>query len=127
MDGLMKIMAIGIGGAFGAIARHLVNLSPLAASFEKFPLPTLVVNVSGSFLIGLMMIILADRVDVDENIRLAVIVGFIGAFTTFSTLEMELYGLMRERLFGPAALYLILSISLGFAALLAGIAIGRKA
>lgn len=122
----MKILSVAIGGAFGAVARYLINLSPLANVFEKFPFPTFLINVSGSFLIGMMLILLTDRIEVSENFRLAVIVGFLGAFTTFSTFEMEIYGLLRDRSFVMAFVYLALSVIVGFASLLAGIAVGRK-
>ena len=125
MEALTKISAIAIGGAFGAVARYLINVSPLAAAFEKFPLPTFVINITGSFLIGFLVIVLADRFDVGETIRMAVIVGFLGAFTTFSTFEMELYGLTSERDHTTAFLYLLLSVVVGFVAVVIGVRLGR--
>lgn len=125
MDAAVKIFFVGVGGALGAIARYLINLSPLANVFEKFPLPTLVVNVLGSFLIGFCLIVLTDRIEVSDNFRLAVIVGFLGAFTTFSTFEMETYGLLKERLVISGFLYVLLSVLVSFAALLAGLWFGR--
>ncbi len=125
MDIAIKILFVGFGGAIGAIARYLVNLSPIANIFEKFPLPTLVINVLGSFLIGFCLIVLTDRIEVSDNFRLAVIVGFLGAFTTFSTFEMETYGLLKERLVISAFLYILLSVFVSFAALLAGVWLGR--
>jgi CrcB protein len=126
METAMKIISVALGGSLGAVARYLINLSPLANLFEKFPFATFFINVSGSFLIGLMLILLTDRIEVSENFRLAVIVGFLGAFTTFSTFEMEIYGLMRDRSFVTALAYLSLSVIVGFAGLLAGIAVARK-
>jgi fluoride exporter len=126
MESTLKILSVALGGAFGAVARYLINLTPLANVFEKFPFPTFFINVSGSFLIGMMLILLTDRMDVSENVRLAVIVGFLGAFTTFSTFEMEIYGLLRDRSFVTAFAYLALSVIVGFAGLLAGIAVARK-
>jgi len=108
MDVFMKMAFVAAGGAFGAAARYLVNVSPLNAIFAHFPLPTFVINVSGSFLIGLLLILFTDKFDVDENLRMAVIVGFLGAFTTFSTFEMEIYGLVRERYFTTALIFLCL-------------------
>ena len=93
METAIRIFSVAIGGAFGAVARHLVNLSPLAGLAGKFPLPTLVINVAGSFLIGLCLIVLTDKWEVSENVRMALVVGFLGAFTTFSTFEVEIYGL----------------------------------
>lgn len=114
------------GGAAGAAARYLVNVSPLAGLFGKFPFATFLINVSGSFLLGFVLIFLTDKHDINDNLRMAVIVGFLGAFTTFSTFEMEIYGLIRERLLMTAFLYLFLSVVIGFAGLLAGVALARK-
>lgn len=122
----MKILSIAAGGAFGAVARYLVNISPVSSIFERFPFATFLVNVSGSFLIGLLLILLTDRIEVNDNLRMAVIVGFLGAFTTFSTFEMELYGLLREKYFLTAFSYLLLSVIVGFAGLVAGVSIARK-
>ena len=126
MEAAFKIFSIAVGGAFGATARYLINISPLAGVFEKFPFPTFLINVIGSFLIGFFMIVFADKVLVSDNVRMAVIVGFLGAFTTFSTFEFEIFGLMRERQLIIAFLYLALSILVGFAAVVAGVALGRR-
>lgn len=126
MEALTKIFAVAVGGAAGAVARYLVNISPLASVFAKFPLPTLFINVSGSFLIGLLFILLNNRFEVSDNLRAAVIVGFLGAFTTFSTFEMEIYGLMRDRAYLLAFTYLFLSVFAGFIGVLAGISVGRR-
>ncbi len=126
MEAATKILAVAVGGSFGAVARYLINVSPLNAVFDKFPLPTFLINVTGSFLIGLLLILLTDKIEVSENFRMAVIVGFLGAFTTFSTFEMELYGLIRERYFMTAFGYLLLSVVVGFAGLVAGVFLARK-
>ena len=118
-------MSVAVGGAAGAVARYLINVSPLATAFDKFPLPTFVINVSGSFLIGFLLIVLTDKWDVGDNIRMAVIVGFLGAFTTFSTFEMEIYGLAKERDFTLAMLYLLMSVAAGFIGVAAGAWLGR--
>ncbi len=126
VEAVSKILSVAIGGSFGAVARYLVNISPLASVFEKFPLPTFLINVVGSFLIGFLMVVLADKMAGSENIRMALIVGFLGAFTTFSTFEMEIFGLMRERHLMIAFLYLFLSVLVGFVGVLAGVALGRR-
>lgn len=126
METFTKIVFIAAGGATGAVARYLVNISPLANVFGKFPLPTFLVNVSGSFLIGFLLILLTDKVELNDNFRMAIIVGFIGAFTTFSTFEMEIYGLIREKLLLTAFLYLLLSVVVGFFGLAAGVLLARR-
>lgn len=126
MEMLTKVLFVAAGGALGAAARYLVNVSPLANAFDKFPFPTFFINVSGSFLIGFLLILLTDKYDMNDNLRMAVIVGFLGAFTTFSTFEMEIYGLIRERLLFTAFLYFFLSVFVGFAGLVAGVTLARK-
>jgi len=125
MEALTKISAVAVGGAFGAVARYLLNISPLASVFQNFPLPTFVINISGSFLIGFLLILLTDRFEVGEALRMAVLVGFLGAFTTFSTFEMEIYGLTSERDHTTALLYLLLSIVGGFVAVIVGVRLAR--
>lgn len=126
MEAFTKILSIAAGGAAGAVARYLVNLSPLANLFQKFPFPTFFINVTGSFLIGLFFILLNDRLEVSEELRLALIVGFLGAFTTFSTFEIELYGLVKDGSFLTAFAYLFLSVAAGFIGVSAGILAGRR-
>lgn len=126
METATKILFIGAGGALGAVARYLINISPLAGLFEKFPFPTFFINVSGSFLIGFFLILLTDKWEVSDHLRMAILVGFLGAFTTFSTFEMEIYGLIKEKQLIAAFLYLFLSVAIGFIGLVAGITLGRK-
>lgn len=125
MENFTKILSVAIGGAGGAVARYLVNISPLAAVFEKFPFPTFFINVSGSFLIGFLSVQLSAKL-FDENLRIAIIVGFLGAFTTFSTFEFETFGLIRDRHFTAALAYLFLSVFVGFISVLSGVWLGEK-
>jgi CrcB protein len=120
------ILAVAGGGALGSVARYLINISPISGATGKFPLPTFLINITGSFLIGFLVIVFSDKIEVSENVRMAVIVGFLGAFTTFSTFEMDIFGLVRERSFTTAFLYLFLSVFVGFAGVVAGIAAGRR-
>lgn len=123
---MAKILSVGIGGAFGAIARHLINISPLSDIFQKFPFPTFLINILGSFLIGFLLILITDKFTVSENLWYAVMVGFIGAFTTFSTFEIEIFQVVREKLFATAFLYLFLSVFVGFIGVAAGIWLAKK-
>ena len=126
MEAALKILSVAIGGAVGAVARYLINVSPLTGVFDKFPFPTFVINITGSFLIGFLMIVFTDKFVVSENVRIAVIVGFLGAFTTFSTYEVEIFGLVRDKQIVIALVYLVLSVSIGFIGVLAGVGLGRR-
>jgi CrcB protein len=84
---------------------------------RSFPLGTFVINVSGSFLIGLLMTLFAERYTVDPAWRLLFVVGFLGAYTTFSTFEYETGKLIKDSEWLFASMNVILSVVLGFVAL----------
>lgn len=125
MEALTRILAIGIGGAFGAVARYGLNIL-FAKSFSPFPFATFFINVTGSFLIGFLLTVFSEKIDVNENLRLAIIVGFLGAYTTFSTFEFETYTLVREKQLAMAMLYVSMSFALGLIGVLAGVWLAKK-
>ncbi len=126
MSEITKIFAVAIGGAIGAVARYLINVSPLADISPKFPFPTFFINVVGSFFIGFLFVLFADKFTGSENLRLAVMVGMLGAFTTFSTFELEIFALVRERFFATAFLYLFLSVLIGFVGVAGGVWLAKR-
>jgi CrcB protein len=126
METLTRILAIAAGGACGAVARYLVNISPLQNFLKPFPFPTFFINISGSFLIGFLLILFADKIQVNETLRYGVLVGFLGAYTTFSTFELEIWALVKENQFLTAFLYLFFSVSVGFVGVALGVALARK-
>src|SRR6185295_13365844 len=97
MATLMPYLLVGLGGFIGANAR-LVVARLVGALFEtRFPMGTFVINISGSFLLGVLGALVADRVTPNsEALRLALGVGFLGAFTTFSTFEFESHALIDD-------------------------------
>lgn len=126
METLTRILAIAGGGAVGAVVRHLINVSPLQNLLKPFPFPTFLINITGSFLIGFLLILLTEKYETSENLRLAVTVGFLGAFTTFSTFELEIWKLVEENQYLTAFLYLFLSVATGFAGVALGIWLAKK-
>lgn len=126
MEFITKIFAVAVGGALGSVARYLLNVSPLAHLFQSFPLATFFINVSGSFLIGFLSILFAEKFAVGENLRLAIIVGFLGAYTTFSTFEFETLALVREKQTLTAILYVGSSFALGLIGVFGGVWLAKK-
>jgi CrcB protein len=126
MEGATKLAVIGLGGALGAVARYLVNFSPLSSMFQSFPLATFLINVSGSFAIGFLTIVFAEKFEVSDNVRAAVIVGFLGAFTTFSTFEYEILDLYSGKQTMTALLYVVLSVLVGFIGVVSGVALANR-
>ena len=117
---MMNMLIIGIGGALGAVSRYGIALWIGQRWGRSFPLGTFVINVSGSFLIGLLMTLLAERFSVNPQWRLLLVVGFLGAYTTFSTFEYETGALLKDGEWAFAMLNVVLSVVVGFIALKLG-------
>lgn len=117
---MLKYLVIGAGGFAGAIARYAVAVWIGQRWGQGFPLGTFVINVSGSFLIGLLMCLMTEKLMVNPQWRLFLIVGFLGAYTTFSTFEYETGELIRDREWMFAMLNVAGSVIAGFIALKTG-------
>ena len=122
---LVTILMIGAGGFFGAIARYIVDGWVIARTGASFPWGTLVVNLSGSFMLGLLFTLAVERGILPAEIRGPVFIGFIGAYTTFSTLALESWRLVEEGNYALGAANLAGSMVLGIIAVVAGLALGR--
>ncbi len=125
METFLKILAVAVGGAFGAVARYGLNIL-FAKTFAPFPFATFFINVTGSFLIGFLLILFTDKFAVNENLRLAIVVGFLGAYTTFSTFEFETFALVREKQLAAAILYVSLSFAVGLIGVLSGVWLAKR-
>jgi len=125
MKELAKYVIVGLGGFVGANARYLVGGWVQQRLGAGFPLGTLVVNVSGSFVLGVFAT-LAMRLPWGEHWRLLVAIGFVGAYTTFSTFEYETLRLIAEgSRWRAAAANLVGSVSAGLAAAYLGVVVAR--
>jgi CrcB protein len=82
-------IAIALGGSLGAISRYWVSTATYSWLGNSFPYGTLMVNVTGSLVMGFLTVVLVQRFDVSDELRLGLIVGFLGSFTTFSTFSMD--------------------------------------
>lgn len=119
------IAAIAAGGAIGALMRHGVNIAAVKALGHGFPYGTLTVNIVGSFIMGAIIIVFASLWQPSEAMRLFMITGLLGAFTTFSTFSLDTVTLLERGAYLAAATYLSASVILSIAALFAGMAIAK--
>lgn len=121
----MTLVFIAVGGAFGAVSRYLVQGWVQDLAGGRFPWGTFAVNISGSFVLGLVFALAMDRAILSPEVRVPLMVGFIGSYTTFSTLMLESWALVEEgdimRMFGNLAV----SVLIGMVAVVAGLAVGR--
>ncbi len=121
MELLKQCLAIGVGGFFGALSRYGVTLMFKWVD-TTFPLGTLIVNVSGCFVLGFFYALARGRVG--ETTLLGVAVGFVGAYTTFSTLMWDSSSLLKDGEVYKAGLNLLISLVLGFVAVRLGTVCG---
>ncbi|MEL0153174.1 MAG: fluoride efflux transporter CrcB [Halieaceae bacterium] len=121
----MIALSIAMGGAFGALARFWVNQFMIANSLSAVGLSTLTVNVAGSFAIGCCFVIF-ERFSASDALRLGLMVGFLGAFTTFSTFSLELVSDLQAGNFLRPAMYAAGSVMFCLFACYAGIAVARS-
>jgi CrcB protein len=122
---LHKYLLIGLGGALGSVARYWVGSTVGGRMGVRFPFGTLVVNLTACVVIGFALTLLGKRVELDPAWRYFTTIGFIGAYSTFSTFEWEALDSLRSGAFALAALYVGGSVVLGLAATWAGAALGE--
>ena len=120
---MYSLFAIAGGGALGALCRHGVNLGVTHLIKAPFPFGTLSANVIGSFVMGILIAYFARFGNPPQEVRLFLTVGFLGAFTTFSTFSLDSMTLYMRGDIGAFALYVLGSVTLSLAAIAAGSAI----
>ncbi len=120
-----KYLLIGLAGFLGANLRYIVDGWVVERFGSTFPYGTLVVNVSGSFLIGLFMTLVAERFAAPPGTTLFFAIGLLGAYTTFSTFSYESIVLIQERAYMEAVTNLVANVLLGVAAAALGVIVGR--
>src|SRR5215470_9460414 len=121
-----KYLMVLVGGGVGALVRYALGLEIAARIGGRFPLGTMVINVTGSFLIGLLMTLLTERFQPHPNWRLLLVVGFLGGYTTFSSFEWETPSLVKDGGRWLALFNVVGSVLLGYAAVWLGSMIAGK-
>lgn len=119
-------LAIALGGAAGALARYGVSNAVYNALGRGFPWGTLAVNVVGSGLMGVLFVLFMERMTVSPELRAALLIGFLGAFTTFSTFSIETLNLIEAGEPTKALLNAMLSVVVCVAATWGGVLLARS-
>ena len=122
---MLKYVVVGLGGFLGAIARFWLGAYIGNRMGTKFPYGTFVINISGSFLIGLVITTLSGRADWSPNWRYLIPIGFIGAYTTFSTFEFETLRTIQDGQVTIGLVNVFLSVIVGFIFVWLGVITGK--
>lgn len=109
-----RYLAVLTGGGFGCLTRYVLGTWIMAKYGGRFPLGTFVINVTGSFFIGVLMTLLTERLQPHPNWRLFLVVGVLGGYTTFSSFEYETLQAMREGARWMGMIYVVGSVVLGY-------------
>ena len=122
---LVPILLVAVGGAFGSVCRYLVGVGAGRLLGPDFPFGTMIVNIGGSFIMGVFIELLALRFNGSEELRLLVAVGILGGFTTLSSFSLDTIVLFERGAVAATAVYVAGSIVLSLAALVAGLHLVR--
>jgi CrcB protein len=118
-------LAVALGGAIGSVARYGLDRLIERRSLSVFPWATFLINTTGCLLIGVAIAVLVDRHHLPAWLRVGVVVGVLGGYTTFSTFAQETLDLIQEDRLSLSLLYALASVGLGVLAVFAGIRAGR--
>ena len=123
----MKYWSILFGGGVGSLTRYLVGTAIAARFCARFPVAgTMAINITGSFLIGLLMTLITERFGPGSNLRPLLVYGFLGGYTTFSSFEWETYSAIRAGGFWMGIVNVVGSVALGYAAVWLGALLARR-
>ena len=123
---MIRYLLVLLGGGVGAVARYAAASAIMTRFGGKFPLGTLVINVTGSFLIGYLMTMLTEQYQLDPRWRLFLVVGFLGGYTTFSSFEWETFTAARDGALWSGMLNVVSSVMLGYIAVWLGVLLAKR-
>lgn len=122
---MIAVLLVGVGGFAGAVTRYLVDGRITAWTGGTMPWGTFAINISGSFLLGLLFALVTERAALPAEVRAPLMIGFLGAYTTFSTLALESWRMLEDGAWLLASANLLGSVLIGLIAVVAGVALGR--
>jgi CrcB protein len=122
---LQNYLYIALGGALGSLARYLVASTIANRMGTRFPYGTLIVNITACVIIGFVLTLLGRQPELNPSLRYLIPIGFIGAYSTFSTFEWETFINLQSGAFLIAGFYVALSCVLGLAAVWCGVMLAR--
>jgi CrcB protein len=123
----MKYLLILFGGGIGSLSRYVVGTAIVTRYGTRFPIAgTMTINITGSFLIGLLMTLITERFGANSNLRPLLVIGFLGGYTTFSSFEWETYSAIRDGGFWMGIANIVGSVTLGYTAVWLGAMLARR-
>jgi fluoride exporter len=122
---LQKYLYVALGGALGSLARFWIGSAIGSRMGTRFPYGTFVINMSACIIIGFILTLMGSRTEVNPAWRFFIAIGFVGAYSTFSTFEWEIFSTMRGGAFLAGASYMVLSLILGLAGVWGGVLIAK--
>ncbi|HAJ75178.1 MAG TPA: fluoride efflux transporter CrcB [Gammaproteobacteria bacterium] len=122
---LSTYLAIAFGGALGAVSRYWLSSAVERFNGGSFPMGTFAVNLLGSFLIGMLFILFAEKMALAEQWRPVLVIGFLGAMTTFSTFSLDALLLFQQGHYNTALFYILSSVVVCLFAAFAGMQVSR--
>lgn len=123
----MKYLLILLGGGVGSLSRYVIGMAIVTRYGARFPIAgTMTINITGSFLIGLLMTLITERFGANSSLRPLLVFGFLGGYTTFSSFEWETYSVIRAGGFWMGVVNVVGSVALGYAAVWLGVVLARR-
>jgi CrcB protein len=122
---MQSFLVIALGGSLGALSRYGLGLWISTKWGQSFPLSTFIINVTGAFLLGFLNILFIEKLTISPLWRLGIGIGFLGAYTTFSTFSYEVITLLEGGGYITAGLYTLTTVIIGFAGTALGVSLAR--